>query len=239
MQMLRDPLREMTQEGGERREDGGMRVVVVSDTHAPRRWKSCPPAVAAYLRGADLILHAGDVCTAAVLDELSGYAPVRAVLGNNDGPDVAAWGAPPELELDLDGLPTAMIHDSGARTGRLLRMRRRFPGARPGGVRALAHPAQRGRRSGADLQPGLADRPARPAAGHDRRAADRGRAARLGRHLPGEPDAGSRARGRTRGRRAAGWRSRPRRACRARARGRPARRPGCPRRCRRRWRRRC
>ena len=118
-----------------------MRVVVVSDTHAPRRWKSCPPAVAAHLRGADLILHAGDVCTAAVLDELSGYAPVRAVLGNNDGPDVAAWGAPPELELDLDGLPTAMIHDSGARTGRLLRMRRRFPGRAPGGVRSLAHPA--------------------------------------------------------------------------------------------------
>jgi hypothetical protein len=52
------------------------------------------------------------------------------VLGNNDGPDVAAWGAPPELELDLDGLPTAMIHDSGARIGRLVRMRRRFPGAR-------------------------------------------------------------------------------------------------------------
>jgi uncharacterized protein len=106
-----------------------MKVVVLSDTHAPRRWKSCPPAVAAHLRGADLILHAGDVCTAAVLDELSGYAPVRAVLGNNDGPDVAAWGAPPELALDLGGLPAAMIHDSGARTGRLLRMRRRFPGA--------------------------------------------------------------------------------------------------------------
>lgn len=107
-----------------------MRVVVVSDTHAPRRWKACPPAVAAHLRGADLILHAGDVCTAAVLDELSDYAPVRAVLGNNDGRDVADWGAPPELELDLGGLPAAMIHDSGARTGRLPRMRRRFPGAR-------------------------------------------------------------------------------------------------------------
>jgi hypothetical protein len=86
--------------------------------------------VAAHLRGADLILHAGDVCTAAVLDELSDYAPVRAVVGNNDGPDVADWGAPPELELDLGGLPAAMIHDSGARTGRLPRMRRRFPGAR-------------------------------------------------------------------------------------------------------------
>jgi putative phosphoesterase len=110
-------------------QDGGVLVVVVSDTHAPRRWKSCPPAVAARLRGADLILHAGDVCTAAVLDELTGYAPVRAVLGNNDGPDVAAWGAPPTAEFDLDGLPTAMIHDSGPRDGRMRRMRGQFPAA--------------------------------------------------------------------------------------------------------------
>ena len=106
-----------------------MNIVAISDTHAPRRWKSCPPAVAAHLRGADLILHAGDVCTASVLDELSGYAPVHAVLGNNDGPDVAAWGAPETLSLDLDGLRVAMIHDSGAAAGRLRRMRRRFPGA--------------------------------------------------------------------------------------------------------------
>lgn len=106
-----------------------MRVVVLADTHAPRRWKSCPPAVAAYLRGADLILHAGDVCTAAVLDELAAYAPVRAVLGNNDGPDVAAWGAPETAEFCLDGLPVAMLHDSGPAAGRLRRMRRRFPHA--------------------------------------------------------------------------------------------------------------
>ncbi len=107
-----------------------MRVAVLSDTHGPRRWKACPPRVAERLRRADLILHAGDVCTAAVLDELAGYAPVRAVLGNNDGPDVAAWGAPPALELDLDGLPAAIVHDSGPRAGRLERLRRRFPSAR-------------------------------------------------------------------------------------------------------------
>jgi uncharacterized protein len=104
-------------------------IVAISDTHAPRRWKSCPPAVAAHLRGADLILHAGDVCTASVLDELSQYAPVHAVLGNNDSQDVAAWGAPETLSLDLDGLRVAMIHDSGPAAGRLGRMRRRFPGA--------------------------------------------------------------------------------------------------------------
>ncbi len=106
-----------------------MKIVVLSDTHAPRRWKSCPAAVAGYLRGADLILHAGDVCTAAVLDELTAYAPVRAVMGNNDGPDVAQWGAEPTLELELDGLPVAMIHDSGQAAGRLVRMRRSFPDA--------------------------------------------------------------------------------------------------------------
>ena len=106
-----------------------MRVVVLSDTHAPRFWKGCPPAVAEQLRGADLILHAGDVCTPSVLDELAAHAPVRVVRGNNDGPDVAAWGAPDTLELDLDGLAVAMIHDAGPKAGRPARMSRRFPAA--------------------------------------------------------------------------------------------------------------
>jgi putative phosphoesterase len=106
-----------------------VKVIALADTHAPRRWKSCPPAVAAHLRQADLILHAGDVCTAQVLDELAGYAPVRAVRGNNDAPDVAAWGAPDVAEFGLDGLAVAMLHDSGQAAGRLRRMRRRFPAA--------------------------------------------------------------------------------------------------------------
>jgi len=106
-----------------------MKVVVLADTHAPRRWRSCPPRVARELRGADLILHAGDVCTAAVLEELTQYAPVIAVLGNNDGPDVAGWGAAPAAEFSLDGLGVAMLHDSGPASGRLARMRRAFPRA--------------------------------------------------------------------------------------------------------------
>jgi putative phosphoesterase len=108
----------------------GMLVAVISDTHAPRRWAACPPAVAALLDGVDLILHAGDVCTPDVLDELSAWAPVHAVRGNNDGADVAAWGAPDTLELDLEGVPVAMIHDSGATVGRSDRMARLFPSAR-------------------------------------------------------------------------------------------------------------
>ncbi|MEV4835610.1 metallophosphoesterase family protein [Nonomuraea sp. NPDC049486] len=103
-----------------------MRAVVLSDTHAPRRWKSCPPRVAELLVGADVILHAGDVCVPSVLAELAAYAPVHVVKGNNDGPDL---DAPETLELDLDGLRVGMIHDSGPARGRPARMRRQFPEA--------------------------------------------------------------------------------------------------------------
>ncbi len=82
-----------------------MRLVVLAGTHAPRRWRACPPRVAGHLRRADLILHAGDVCVASVLAELAQYAPVAAVLGNNDAPDVVDWGAA-GLRIFNPGSPT-------------------------------------------------------------------------------------------------------------------------------------
>jgi putative phosphoesterase len=85
--------------------------------------------VARELGGAEVILHAGDVCVPSVLDELAEFAPVHVVAGNNDGPDVVAWGARETLSMELDGLRVAMIHDSGHKTGRTARMRRRFPEA--------------------------------------------------------------------------------------------------------------
>lgn len=108
-----------------------MQVLVLSDTHAPRFWKALPPALIEPLRRADLVLHAGDVCTPDVLDTLAEYAPVKVVLGNNDGPEIAQWrGSVPEtLEFEAEGVRLAMIHDSGPRTGRDRRMHRRFPDA--------------------------------------------------------------------------------------------------------------
>src|SRR4051812_35855462 len=106
-----------------------MRVVLLSDTHAPRFWKGLPPPVADHLVGADLVLHAGDVCVPSVLDELAAYAPVRVVMGNNDGPGVAGWGAEETWQGELEGLRVAMIHDAGAKQGRTARMHRRFPQA--------------------------------------------------------------------------------------------------------------
>ncbi len=104
-------------------------VGLVSDTHAPRHWKAMPAAVARAFAGVELILHAGDVCTPSVLDELVALAPVHVARGNNDGDDVVAWGATDTVSLDVAGVPVAMVHDSGARDGRGPRLLRRFPEA--------------------------------------------------------------------------------------------------------------
>ncbi len=104
-----------------------MLVLVLADTHIPRRAKGLPEELMPHLERADLVLHAGDLLKATVLDEISGYASVRAVKGNVDGQDM---DLPQTLELELGGVPVAMIHDSGPKKGRPARMRRRFPGAR-------------------------------------------------------------------------------------------------------------
>jgi putative phosphoesterase len=106
-----------------------MRLVVLSDTHIPDFAKALPSGLQPALQRADLILHAGDVTAPEVLDELAGYAPVHVAMGNGDGPDVQAWGARPAVEVDIDGIHVAMLHDAGPREGRERRMRRRFPQA--------------------------------------------------------------------------------------------------------------
>ncbi len=101
-----------------------MRLVVLSDTHVRRGGrKALPSAALDHLRGADAILHAGDVLEQWFLDELAELAPVHAVLGNND----AGLDLPKRLELDLGGVRVGMVHDSGARAGRQARLARWFP----------------------------------------------------------------------------------------------------------------
>jgi putative phosphoesterase len=74
-----------------------------------------------------MILHAGDLLDAGVLDRLAEFAPVHAVLGNNDRSLVGRL--PLTLVLELDGVRIGMVHDSGPTTGRAKRMKRRFPDA--------------------------------------------------------------------------------------------------------------
>ena len=105
-----------------------MRVAVLADTHIREGSSRALPAAAyAELGRAAVILHAGDVLTQSFLDDLARLAPVHAVLGNNDR--TLAGRLPAVLELTLDGVRVAMVHDSGPRAGRAARLRRRFPHA--------------------------------------------------------------------------------------------------------------
>ena len=102
-------------------------AVVIADTHMPRRARALPEGLIPYLERADLILHAGDLMDPGLLDELAEYAPVRAVRGNLDPPDLEL---PETLEVGFGGVRVAMVHDSGRKQGRRRRLRRRFPEAR-------------------------------------------------------------------------------------------------------------
>ncbi len=102
--------------------------MVLSDTHIGRRSRRrLPDAAYGHLAEADVILHAGDIVVADVLDELRGFAPVHAVLGNNDAELVGSL--PETLTLEVEGVRVGMVHDSGAAAGRARRMQRRFPDA--------------------------------------------------------------------------------------------------------------
>lgn len=72
------------------------RIGLISDTHGLLR----PEAVDA-LRGSEFIVHAGDIGDAAIIERLSGIAPVTAVRGNNDnGPWASAFKEIGILEVD-------------------------------------------------------------------------------------------------------------------------------------------
>ena len=105
-----------------------MNVAVISDTHLPRGTRRIPEACVERLRSADLILHAGDVTAASVLDELELLGPlVQAVQGNMDDATLRDR-LPGTIVVDVDALRIGMTHDAGPRAGREERLATRFPG---------------------------------------------------------------------------------------------------------------
>ena len=105
---------------------GDVRAVVLSDTHLrDDGTRRLPDQVYAALRDADVVLHCGDVTERALLDELATFAPVHAVLGNNDA--TLGGRLPKQLVIELDGVRVGMVHDSGLTKGRAARMRKKFP----------------------------------------------------------------------------------------------------------------
>ena len=103
-----------------------MLIAVISDTHLPRDSRQLPEACVERIAAADLLLHAGDFSTLAVLRELEGIGPpLVGVHGNVDSADLRRL-LPAERVVDADGARIAMLHDAGPRAGRLERLRHRF-----------------------------------------------------------------------------------------------------------------
>ncbi|MDT5253242.1 MAG: uncharacterized protein QOE52_4679 [Mycobacterium sp.] len=104
-----------------------MRLLLLADTHVPRRARDLPAQVWDEVARADVVVHAGDWVVPALLDELAEKAArLVACWGNNDGP-VLRSRLPERADVVLDGLHLTVVHETGATAGREIRMSRRYP----------------------------------------------------------------------------------------------------------------
>jgi putative phosphoesterase len=91
-------------------------VGLISDTHVPVRAKCIPKTVFKVFENVDFIVHAGDLVQLAVIDELEQLAPVLAVHGNMDGPEVS--GALPKLNsLKVSDWKIGVMHNPNTTFG--------------------------------------------------------------------------------------------------------------------------
>jgi putative phosphoesterase len=100
-----------------------MRIGVIADTHGLLR-----DAVFTVFAQVDRILHAGDVGPSDLLTELEGLAPVTAVFGNTDGPEIRRR-CPQVARLELDGLAVVVTHGDQLGSPTPAGLHRAFPDA--------------------------------------------------------------------------------------------------------------
>ncbi|MFF3743286.1 metallophosphoesterase family protein [Streptomyces kronopolitis] len=104
-----------------------MRLLLVSDTHLPRRAKALPPQLLDEVPRADVVVHAGDWVDAATLDLLEDRAArLIGVYGNNDGPELRSR-LPEVARAELGGVRLGVVHETGPAQGRERRCAERFP----------------------------------------------------------------------------------------------------------------
>jgi uncharacterized protein len=91
-------------------------VGLISDTHIPSKARNIPETVFKVFENVDYIIHAGDLVDLAIIDELEQFAPVLAVHGNMDSPQVS--GAFPEINsMKIMDWRIGVIHDAGVYNG--------------------------------------------------------------------------------------------------------------------------
>lgn len=104
-----------------------MNLLLIADTHVPKRAKDLPARVWAEVDRADVVMHAGDWVDVALLDALEARsARLVACWGNNDGAELRAR-LPERADVTLDGVRFCVTHETGGAAGRDARMARLYP----------------------------------------------------------------------------------------------------------------
>jgi uncharacterized protein len=104
-----------------------VRLLLIADTHVPKRARDLPAQVWDEVANADVVVHAGDWVAPELLDELETRAArLIACWGNNDGPRLRSR-LPERAGATLDGLRLTVVHETGAAGGREARMSRLYP----------------------------------------------------------------------------------------------------------------
>lgn len=104
-----------------------MRLLLIADTHVPKRARDLPHKVWDEVAGADVVVHAGDWVEPALLDELEARADrLVACWGNNDGEELRAR-LPERVDVTLSGVRFTVVHETGGAQGRDARMAKLYP----------------------------------------------------------------------------------------------------------------
>ena len=103
------------------------RLLLLADTHLPKRARALPEQVWRAVDDADLVIHAGDWVELALLDALEARANrVIGVWGNND-PDDLRSRLPEVARVVVEGIRIAVVHETGPSTGREARCEASYP----------------------------------------------------------------------------------------------------------------
>jgi putative phosphoesterase len=104
-----------------------MRLLLLADTHLPKRARALPARVWAEVEEADVVVHAGDWVDVSLLDELDARARrLLGVHGNNDHGELRRR-LPEVAYAELDGVRVGVVHETGPAAGREQRCSIRFP----------------------------------------------------------------------------------------------------------------
>lgn len=93
-----------------------MKIGVLGDTHIPLAASELPREIYEEFRKVDMILHCGDLIELDVLDRLREIAPIKAVCGNMDTPEVCEK-LPIKDVISAGGIKIGLIHGWGPPSG--------------------------------------------------------------------------------------------------------------------------